>query len=107
LKETYVTVVPDVTAVVLLTGTVKEIEAGLLSCVEPKRQTICLMARAVETDSSSSNRKVSNANANPVNIPTKGNSKNERDSHLPAEYTETVGNPSADKLRAAIVDTYR
>nr|KAG5713556.1 hypothetical protein BaRGS_024604 [Batillaria attramentaria] len=41
-------------------STVKEITAGLLTCVEPKRQTVCLMARA--TDDSSNDFKAHTGN---------------------------------------------
>ncbi|KAL8599655.1 hypothetical protein ACOMHN_053832 [Nucella lapillus] len=72
---------------------VKEIETGLLSCLDPKRQALCLLSRAgssEEPDIRDNRRKLSVLS----------------DVKVPEEYKARTGNEGADKLRSAIVDRY-
>ncbi|XP_070188285.1 uncharacterized protein [Littorina saxatilis] len=104
-------------------STVKEIQAGLLSCLEPKRQTVCLMARAGDSKPNTPMTKTrgkartKNANADTTaNNNTSSDNNNmrassaasasSRASSVPSEYTTVTGDDSADRLRAEIVDCY-
>ncbi|XP_076449165.1 uncharacterized protein LOC143285645 isoform X2 [Babylonia areolata] len=79
-------------------STVKEVEEGLVSCVEPKRQTVCLMARAGSTGQDSTMGTTTNTKKQQRSILS--------DARLPEEYKTPTGNDGADKLRELIVERY-